>query len=525
MKTMRLKKLLLVLMTLFVSMTAGAVDVPFSVWDAANTTLYFTYGEAPAEGDSWTPEGGSAITVTDVRTGANCIDKHYFNNGSVINNCTKAVFESSFASVKPTNLSGWFNGFSKMITIEGIENLNTSEATDMSEMFNGCTKLATLDVSHFNTSKVTSMNGMFANCSVVVLDLSGFDTSNVTMMSQMFYQSRVDVLDLSSFDTSNVTMMSQMFYRCQGLQYLDLSSFNTSKVTTTSSMFYFCDKLERIVVSDAWDMSAVTSSTNMFYNCKALVGEEGTAFDDEAAKDVTKAHAGTGGYLTSNSLYDDAATTAKYNVLAAAGVSTFKLSGRTIKGGKWNTLCIPSNIADLSASALAGAKVKKLKKYTNDATSVTITFEDATSIEAGKPYLVKPTADITDPVFDFAGVAAGSTTVTGAEFKGTYQASTLTAPNKKQLFLQNDKFYYPGTSDATLNAFRAYFLVTADVPEAAASRGIEIDLDGDGISTGIDFIENKATGEVKVIYDLSGHRVANPTKGLYIVNGKKVVIK
>jgi len=500
MKTMRLKKLLLVLMTLFVSMTAGAVDVPFSVWDAANTTLYFTYGEAPAEGDSWTPEGGSAITVTDVRTGANCIDKHYFNNGSVINNCTKAVFESSFASVKPTNLSGWFNGFSKMITIEGIENLNTSEATDMSEMFNGCTKLATLDVSHFNTSKVTSMNGMFANCSVVVLDLSGFDTSNVTMMSQMFY-------------------------RCQGLQYLDLSSFNTSKVTTTSSMFYFCDKLERIVVSDAWDMSAVTSSTNMFYNCTALVGEDGTTFDDEAAKDVTKAHAGTGGYLTSNSLYDDAATTAKYNVLAAAGVSTFKLSGRTIKGGKWNTLCIPSNIEDLSASTLAGAKVKKLKEYTNDGTSVTITFEDATSIEAGKPYLVKPTADITDPVFDFAGVAAGSTTVTGAEFIGLYTTKTLTAPNKKQLFLQDDKFYYPGTSDATLNAFRAYFLVTADVPEAAASRGIEIDLDGDGISTGIDFIENKATGEVKVIYDLSGHRVANPTKGLYIVNGKKVVIK
>lgn len=154
---------------------------------------------------------------------------------------------------------------------------------------------------------------------------------------------------------------------------------------------------------------------------------------------------------------------------------------------------------------------------------MTITFEDATSIEAGKPYLVKPTADITDPVFDFAGVAAGSTAVTGAEFIGLYTTQTLTAPNKKQLFLQDDKFYYPGTSDATLNAFRAYFSVTEDVPEAATSRGIEIDIDG--VSTGIDFIENKATGEVKVIYDLSGHRVANPTKGLYIVNGKKVVIK
>ena len=498
MKTMRLKKLLFALVAMFVSTTAWAEKVPFSVWDAANNTLYFSYGEAPANGASWTPEGGSAITVTDVRTGVQCIDYHYYNYGSVSGNCTKAVFESSFASVKPTNLSGWFNSFSEMTTIEGIKNLDTSEATDMSDMFRGCGKLTTLDVSHFNTTKVTYMNGMFAQCNELhVLDLSGFDTSNVTRMNLMFYQCAVDFLDLSSFATSNVTYMTEMFY--------------------------FCNNLQRIVVSDAWDMSAVTYSTNMFYHCSALVGEDGTTYDDDDAKDGTKANTGTGGYLTNNYLSDGAPTTEKYLTLNAVGVSTFKLSGRTIKGGKWNTLCIPSNIADLSTSALAGAEVKKLKEYTNDDTNVTITFEDAASIEAGKPYLVKPTADITDPVFDFAsGIPAGSTTVTGAEFIGLYNAETLAAPNKKQLFLQNDKFYYPGTSDATLNAFRAYFLVTADVPEAAASRGIEID--ADGVSTGIDFIENKATGEVKVIYDLSGRRVANPSKGLYIVNGKKVII-
>lgn len=442
-------RLLLVMTALLTLATGVKADDAFVAWDNTNATLYFSYGAVPTAGDSWTNEAGTAVTVTNVWSGTKVtktgVDEPDW--GVFRSICKKVIFEKSFVNVKPNSCNSWFYNFTDLTSIEGLTNLDTSEVTDMSYMFQA-------------------------------------------------YKG----------------------------EYLDLTGFDTSKVTDMTQMFTSCEYVKAIVIGDKWKTTLVTVSDNMFTGCKALVGEDGTAYDEDAAKDVTKAHAGTGGYLTNNSLYDNAATTDKYDVLAAAGVSTFKLSGRTIKGGKWNTLCIPSSIADLSASALAGAKVKKLKEYTNDGTSVTITFEDATSIEAGKPYLVKPTADITDPVFDFAGVAAGSTEITGvAEFIGLYTTQTLTAPNTKQLFLQNDKFYYPGTSDATLNAFRAYFSVTKDVPEAATSRGIEIDIDG--VSTGIDFIENKATGEVKVIYDLSGHRVANPTKGLYIVNGKKVVIK
>lgn len=432
------------LLTLATGVKAGDA---FVVWDAANATLYFSYGAVPTKGGSWTNEAGNDVTATNVWSGTRVTETGDATPGwlGVVQlTCTKVIIEKSFVNVKPTSCCEWFFNFIKLTSIEGLANLDTSEVTNMRYMF-------------------------------------------------QYYQG----------------------------EYLDLTGFDTSKVTNMEQMFCDCESVKAIVIGDKWNTEQVTVSADMFALCFALVGEDGTTFDWDD-NDVRKAHTGTGGYLTSNRLYDNATKTEKYDVLAAAGVSTFKLSGRIIKGGKWNTLCIPSNIADLSASALAGAKVKKLKEYTNDGTSVTITFEDATSIEAGKPYLVKPTADITDPVFDFAGVAAGSTAVTGAEFIGTYQASTLTAPNKKQLFLQNDKFYYPGT-DVTLNAFRAYFSVDEEVPEAATSRGIEIDIDG--VSTGIDFIENKATGEVKVIYDLSGHRVAHPTKGLYIVNGKKVVIK
>ena len=84
-----------------------------------------------------------------------------------------------------------------------VTNLDTSQVTNMSEMFIGCENLTTLDVSHFDTSKVTDMNYMFGECNGL--------TS----------------LDLSHFDTSKVTNMSNMFNYCESLTSLDASKWNT----------------------------------------------------------------------------------------------------------------------------------------------------------------------------------------------------------------------------------------------------------------------------------------------------------
>ena len=121
-----------------------------------------------------------------------------------------------------------------------------------------------------NTSNVTNMHDMFYTCSgLTSLDLSGFDTSKVTNMENMFGDCRsLTSLDLSKLDTSNVTNMHGMFSECKGLTSLDVSRFNTSKVTKMGNMFYGCSSLTSLDLS-GFDISNVTDMVNMFKGCSA----------------------------------------------------------------------------------------------------------------------------------------------------------------------------------------------------------------------------------------------------------------
>lgn len=100
-------------------------------------------------------------------------------------------------------------------SIEGLQNLDTGNVTDMKDMFSGCSNLTELDVTGFNTSNVEDMHWMFNQCnSLTELDVSGFDTSKVTNMELMFRDCKnLTNLDVSRFDTSNVKDMSWMFLR------------------------------------------------------------------------------------------------------------------------------------------------------------------------------------------------------------------------------------------------------------------------------------------------------------------------
>ena len=129
-----------------------------------------------------------------------------------------------------------------------LDDYDTSNVTDMSYMFSGCSSLQKLDLSNFDTSKVTDMCHMFSGCSSLEeLDLSGFDTSNVTCLFLMFCGcSSLEKLDLSNFDTSKVTDMCRMFDGCSSLEELDLSGFDTSNVTDMRCMFDGCSSLEKL---------------------------------------------------------------------------------------------------------------------------------------------------------------------------------------------------------------------------------------------------------------------------------------
>ncbi|MCQ2978766.1 MAG: BspA family leucine-rich repeat surface protein, partial [Clostridia bacterium] len=167
---------------------------------------------------------------------------------------------------------------SDLITKAAASN-NGFKVNRLDYLFKELKKITRIDFSNFDTSNVTNMYQMFYNCSSLIeADLSNFDTSNVEKMYYMFAGcNSLTNVDVSSFDTSNVTDMSAMFQNCSSLTTLDISSFDTSKVSGTSylsgmsRMFYGCTNLETLTLDkDKFDTSKVYSMYNMFYNCKKL---------------------------------------------------------------------------------------------------------------------------------------------------------------------------------------------------------------------------------------------------------------
>jgi len=180
------------------------------------------------------------------------------------------IFDNSFKAAHPISCFCWFAGFEKLIKIVGLENLNTSNVTDMLGMFYGCSSLKSLDVRGFNTLNVTDMAEMFRGClSLTSLDVRGFNTSNVTDMAEMFRGClSLTSLDVRGFNTSNVTDMRGMFRGCLSLTSLDVRGFNTSKVTDMSRMFCGCSLASLDV--RGFNTSKLANVESMFANCGNL---------------------------------------------------------------------------------------------------------------------------------------------------------------------------------------------------------------------------------------------------------------
>ena len=166
-----------------------------------------------------------------------------------------------------SNSSNLFRELSTLVSIEGLEYVNTSYVSNMSYMFALSRKLENLDLSNFNTSNVTNMSYMFAaNENLKTLNISSFNTTNVTTMASMFINcGSLKTLNLSHFNTSSVLDMSHMFYQCFKLENLDVSSFDTSNATNMSDMFYHADSL-RFLDLRSFNSSKLTSRISWSLN-------------------------------------------------------------------------------------------------------------------------------------------------------------------------------------------------------------------------------------------------------------------
>ena len=281
--------------------------------------------------------------------------------------------------------------------------------------------------------------------------------------------------------------------------------------------FAYCDGL----TVDLDDVKDITLGDNAFYQIGCLTG----------------------------SLANMADNTDVITLLDQAQRNNITLTGRTLyKDGDWNTLCLPFDVTDgdtndeltFSGTPLEGATVMELKVSESNLDSdgkLTLNFINALSIEAGKPYIVKWASgdNIVNPEFTDVTISSTKPTAvdfTGGSFVGNYAPLEITDANRNSIVLlaAGNKLGY-AKADRTiangkaLGAFRAYFIIPENNGSQNA-REFELNFGDEEIITGIIEVNTNLTNntnKAEGIFDLQGRKVATPSKGIYIVNGKKVV--
>ena len=414
-------------------------------------------------------------------------------------NIKKVVFDASFANARPTSCCRWFADCFYLTEIEGIENLNTQNVTDMSWMFNCCYALTSLDVSNFNTQNVEDMTDMFLGCEGLSL------------------------LDLSNFNTERVENMSSMFSGCSTLQTIFASDkFVTDQVLGGDDMFIGCENLKGFIdyISDSGKDNNKYANYKTGYFTK-LVGKNGE-----------KKIGATGETLaTENLVLDDGKDFVAYEPFAAKAASY----NRTINPGTtWATLCLPFEVS------LENQNFRAFKLLSADDVAETVELEEIeTSIAAGTPVIIKmkdgaKTLSISEADKAIAKDVQASETANGNyQLQGIYTQKVFDKDADNNCYIvKGNKLMNPAkllenssTTQVGSKPFRVYMVDKSSAP-AAGARMFSIAIGGG--TTAIDSLKTIADDKA-VYYDLQGNRLNAPQKGINIVkrNGKtmKVIIK
>ena len=549
---------------------AGCANLPNYTTDKTGVEMAHTGegGYLTAATASWVrwdaPTGTLSFHRSGTKpTGDNILDLGYGNYPNWDTHAAeikKVVFKAGFRDETHTTCSKWFSGCTNLTSIEGIENLNTSNVKYMNEMFGQCSNLETLDLSHFNTEKVGNMSNMFNGCTKLHdLNISSFNTENVTNMYGMFYGcSSLETLDLSHFNTRNVRKdgMNYMFNGCSSLSYLDVSNFTTDKPSmqldglfqgcsslqtldlssfdisgagSVNYLFDGCSALQTIYVSDLFKIKYGVKSSNMFRDCHLL---KGAISFEPTKKDETYANyksgyltkkvgtngneiiGATGYSLTIDALpLDDSKAYTLYedcNVTSASYARAMK--------SEWGTLCLPFTIDPTSEANTCNFYT--LKNIGNE--SVVLKLIENGTVEAGQPVVIRKkdntqTDILINNVENAQAVKEPKNTNTGNRMMGTFTNMELA---DDCYFIANNQFrlvsnYKPATSGVKLAAFRAYIQPQKTNVKNAPSLNISVDDKTTGIENTnvIDLLNDKEAE----YYDVNGRRIQNLQKGINIV--------
>lgn len=532
-------------------------------WDAPTGTLSFHRSATKPAGDN----------ILDLGYG------NYPNWDTHAAEIKKVVFKAGFRDETHTTCSKWFSGCTNLTSIEGIENLNTSNVKNMNEMFGQCSNLETLDLSHFNTEKVGNMSNMFNGCTKLRdLNISSFNTENVTNMYGMFYGcSSLDSLDLSHFNTryvrndqmnymfngcsslssldvSNFTtdkpgmQLDGLFQGCSSLQTLDLSSFDISGAGSVNYLFDGCSALQTIYVSDLFKIKYGVKSSNMFSDCHLLKGaisyeptKENETYANYESGYLTKKVGTNGneiigatGYpLTIGALpLDDSKA---YELYEDCDVNNASYE-REVKS-EWATLCLPYTI--LPSSEANTCYFYTLKSVGTE--SVELVRVEEGVIEAGQPVVVrKKNAEQTSfrVVSGTASPDVKAKAVKEPKKEENGQQNAASDPrligtfapielNDDCYFIAKDQFrlvsdYKPAATGVKIAAYRAYIQPDATQEGRSAQLTIGVDEGTNQVdaATLVDLLNDTETE----YYDVQGRRIPQLQRGINIVKvGSKVM--
>lgn len=536
MKTMRLKKLLLVLMTLFVSMTAGAQTL--TAWgdytkDGVKHFRWFVYSDGKLELSAGADMGDGEIP---------------------------ALSDSPFLSYK--------DQISKLVVNNGIKNLpmnlfldiplvtvdltGAGDLTDITGAFYGNKELETV----YLGNKITTIGvNAFCDCKALTTIVESTETAYLTKVTSIgsyafYYCKALKTIQFVHSNPVNVGMNA--FAGCTSLE--SFAAFNVGSVG--GGAFSNCTSLKGFTGGLSGPTSigdgAFRGCTSLEY-CTAVSGL--TSLGIYAFKDCTSLK-----YLdfrTSSKSYCDRAsdfsdipdaaiiylpagcTVVGHNMVAGETCPDFRLYEgneykgiksftankvtyeRTMAADKLYTICLPYVYKN------AAWKYYQIDKVADN----TITFKeiDQESLAADEPYLVSTgTAGVSNLNATVATAISGGYGVTKTgdfEFRGTFKEISnedLTGETKNFYILQTDKSWKKVTTTdktAYVPPFRGYI----GTNKAVGARELMIDFEDD--VTGVKQIKTVGLDGTEQYYDLSGRRLSQPKKGINIVNGRKVIIK
>lgn len=174
-----------------------------------------------------------------------------------------------FDTSNAEDFNGMFHGCNKLTQLN-VKHFNTNSVLHMSYLFSGCRRLKVIDLEGWDFSQVSDANEMFGYCEKLEKIIANFNFKMIKGMAFMFdCCTKLSEVDLTHSDLSHVFDFGYMFFNCEGLKKISFSTGIWQKAKYTLGMFGNCKALERLNLPDV-DLNDVVRSYAMFDDCDSL---------------------------------------------------------------------------------------------------------------------------------------------------------------------------------------------------------------------------------------------------------------